>query len=341
MTGLGGTEATVLRIARGLAPELPVSVEQKARRAEASSQGVRFRPMDLGRTDPPGAVIVVINAWKVALRLRRSNPEARIYLWLHVFPGRHNRAMGARLAEAGIPILCVSRSHARILSAFLGAPDGLLHIPNPIDDALRPDATPRDPALLFYASSPHKGLDEVLDAFASLRRRLPALRLALADPGYMRWPLPVLPAGVIRLGAQDHAAVIARMRRSLCLFYPQTRFAETFGLVIAEANAVGCPALLHRGLGANDEVAASPGQTLDASDPEEIAARILSWRASPPAVSLAPHFRLSSVLGRWRALIGADIRSNFTTGARPWSATSLCSSRPPTPRPETTPATAT
>lgn len=322
MTGLGGTEATVLRIARGLAGTHPVSVEQKMRRDEEWAQGVRFHPMDLNRADPAGTVILVINAWKVALRLRRNNPAARICLWLHVFPGRHNRAMGLRLAEAGIPIVCVSQSHAAGLRDFLGGRGQILHVPNPIDDALRPDATPRDPDLLFYASAPHKGLDEVLTAFALLRRRLPELRLALADPGYMRWPMPPMPEGVIRLGVQDHTAVIARMRRSLCLFYPQTRFAETFGLVIAEANAVGCPALVHRGLGANDEVASSPGQTVDARDSEAIAARILSWRAAAPAVTLNPDYRLSAVLNRWRGLLApaarpTDIPSLYPEGARP------------------------
>lgn len=64
------------------------------------------------------------------------------------------------------------------------------------------------------------------------------------------------------------------MRSALCLFYPQTSFAESFGLVIAEANAVGTPALLHAGLGANEEFASSTEQCVDGSDPEAVAVLI-------------------------------------------------------------------
>ncbi|MFQ8433793.1 glycosyltransferase [Amaricoccus sp. W119] len=301
LAGLGGTEATVVRVAERLAPG--VTVFQTGRVRSERVSGVAYAAFDPARA-LPGApeIILVINSWKVALRLRRAHPDARIALWMHVFPGRHNRVMGPALAEAEIEIIGVSASHARALRSFLHMPrPPITHVFNPISDDLRPDATRRDPNLLLFASSPHKGLDEVYRAFGQLRARLPSLRLAVADPGYLRWRVGLAPEGVEHLGRLDPSALVSWMRRALCLFYPQTRFAETFGLVIAEANAVGCPALLHAGLGANDEVASDPSQLIDARDPDAIAARVLAWRATSPIVRARPEFRLSAVIEAWRS----------------------------------------
>tara|TARA_R110002096_G_scaffold235626_1_gene425956 strand:+ start:1060 stop:1392 length:333 start_codon:yes stop_codon:yes gene_type:complete len=107
---------------------------------------------------------------------------------------------------------------------------------------------------LFFCSSPHKGLNQVFRQFAALRERFPKLTHEVADPGYLAWDTGKIPDGVWLRGSLSHDRRIGRMRRALCLFYPQDSFAETFGLVIAEANAVGTPFLVQRGLGANDEV---------------------------------------------------------------------------------------
>lgn len=299
---LGGTEATVLRIAQGLADDVSVSVEQAARRVTETVKGVRFVPMDLNASAP--GTIVVINSWKVALICRRHNPQTRILVWQHVVPGKHLRPMLAGLANAGIGIVCVSRALAAMLRSFAtGRMPDLHAIPNPIADDLHPDATPRNRDLLFFASAPHKGLDQVLAAFVDLRETLPSLRLELADPGYLAWDTGAVPAGVTALGTLPHRDVIAKMRQSLCVFYPQTRFAETFGLVLAEANAVGCPVLVHRGLGANDEVVSDADQCIDAGDPDRIAAQIVAWRKTPPKPTLNSQFRATAVLQDWQRLL--------------------------------------
>lgn len=304
LKGLGGTEATLVRVCERLAPHRPLVVRQRARIVEAYVGGVRYAAFDMMRPLPEDPrVIVVVNAWKVALKLARLHPEARVHLWLHVFPGRHNRAMGASLKAAGIDVICVSRSHARWLEDFLGeSAPRITHIHNPVADHLAPDVTPRNSNLLLIASAPHKGLAQVFRRFEALRDRFPRLKLAVADPGYLAWPSGPVPRGVLPLGTLEHSALIAMMRRALCLFYPQDHFAETFGLVIAEANAVGCPALLQRGLGANDEVACDASQCIDTADPDAIAARIAALRAACPLTPLAwgrPEFRLSTVAERW------------------------------------------
>ncbi|MEQ3626422.1 MAG: glycosyltransferase [Celeribacter sp.] len=300
--GIGGTEATVLRNMEALASHFEFRLFQKACADERAAPGLRPLKAAWQDSDVDGPdAFVVINAWKIACRLRRSRPDIPISLWLHVHPGRHNRRMGAALADAGIDVVCVSDSHARSLREFLGegALPRITSIPNPVEDILQPDATPRDPDRLLFASAPHKGLRQVFGQFAELRRHLPELRLAVADPGYMAWDAGPVPDGVEILGSLSRADLLSEMRRALCLFYPQTQFAETFGLVIAEANAVGTPALVHHGLGANDEVAADPGQVIDANRPDEILARIRQWRAAPPRIRMPDKFRQHHVTIQW------------------------------------------
>ncbi len=304
--GLGGTEATILRVCMALAERADIVHYQKGRTTPDRTAAGRLLPLDAAFTPaaaPP--TYVVINAWKVACKLRKVHPDARILLWLHIFPGRHNRAMGKALVQAGVDVVCVSASHAKVFRAFV--PDAptltVRHIHNPIADDLTPDATSVDPDRLLFASSPHKGLAQVFRQFTALRDAFPDLHLAVADPGYLVWDTGPVPEGVTFLGALPHAALIAQMRRALCLFYPQTTFAETFGLVMAEANAVGLPVLAHHDIGANAEVLDDPRQLIDGTDTDQIIARIGTWRAARPAVTVNPDFRLRAVVRQWDDLL--------------------------------------
>lgn len=299
LAGLGGTEMTLATLAGELSHHIGVEVRQSARRGRIYESDVRFAPFDVNdRIIAP--VIVVINSYKVALKLARTHPEARIFLWLHVVPGKHCRKMGRLLHDAGISVICVSQAHADMLRGYLHDPLPRLEvIYNMIPDTLRPNDTPRDRDRLFFASAPHKGLDQVYEAFSEMRRRIPSLNLCVADPGYLAWDSGRVPEGVTVLGRLDRARVWHHMRRSLCLFYPQRRFAETFGIVLAEANAVGCPVLVQKGLGANDEVVSSPDQCVDTTDMDVLEARLRAWRDAPPEIAGRRDFRLSVVTARW------------------------------------------
>lgn len=303
--GLGGTEATVLRVATALEPQFEVTLYQHGRTNRHMSKAGLLHSLEALCPASGHDAIVVINRWKVALKLRKQHADIPIFLWLHVYPGRHNRKMGAALKSAEITVICVSNTHAKKLGDFLGAKDApeIRVIYNPLGDNLHPDDTPRNPNRLFFASSPHKGLAEVFDRFAVLRHSLPELTLAIADPGYLKWNTGPVPDGVVFLGSLSHAALIRHMRRALCLFYPQTSFAETFGLVLAEANAVGTPVLVHAGLGANSEIVADAGQQVDGRDPEQILKRIQTWRRALPQVTANPDFRLSKVAQQWAQLL--------------------------------------
>ncbi len=306
--GLGGTEATVLRVSRALSRHVEMVLFQKGRDAVGRDASGLMRPLPDAFGEHEATAFVVINSWKVACKLRKAHRHARILLWLHVHPGRHNRPMAEALSAAEVDVVCVSRSQAAWLRGFLDARAALRidHVYNPVVDDLAPDATSRDPARLLFASSPHKGLAQVFSQFRAAREAMPDLTLAVADPGYLAWDTGPVPDGVIFLGVLPHDALIREMRRSLCLFYPQTTFAETFGLVLAEANAVGTPVLVHHGLGANAEVAGDPAQLVDGADPAAICDRLRRWRARPPVVRSNPDFRLHAVTAAWSGLLDLD-----------------------------------
>lgn len=307
--GLGGTEATVLRVAGILARRVKVMHFQNGRDvAEQTAAGSALPLLDAfaPRED---TTFVVINSWKVATKMRKLHPSARILLWLHINPGRHNRPMATALSDAGIEVICVSSSHAARLRSFLGqdTPLRIGHIYNPIADDLHPDATPRDPNRLFFASSPHKGLAQVFAQFRAARQAIPGLTLVVADPGYLAWDTGPVPEGVTFLGTLPHKAVIEQMRSAICLFYAQTTFAETFGIVLAEANAVGTPVLVHRDIGANAEVIGDPAQMVDGNDISQIIERLQTWRLQMPSVRSNPEFRLDAVAQRWMSFLGLQV----------------------------------
>lgn len=303
--GLGGTEATVLRVATVLGAWFDITQYQNGRSHRYLCSAGELRPLQDLNTAKSPAALIVINRWKVAIKLRKQHPDTPIFLWLHVYPGRHNRKMGVALKAADVTVICVSKTHAEEFAGFVGAKDAprIRMIYNPLDNALHPDDTPRNPDRLLFASSPHKGLAEVFKQFTALRRDFPDMTLAVADPGYLRWDTGPVPEGVIFLGSLSHGALTRQARRALCLFYPQTSFAETFGLVLAEANAVGTPVLVHDGLGANAEIVANANERVDGHDASQILARIRAWRRAPPKVTANPAFRLNTVAQEWTQLL--------------------------------------
>lgn len=320
---LGGTEATVLRVAGGLARSRPVTVAQSARTRERhGGDHVRYVPWDFKRGLPDRddvSSVIVVRAHKVLPRVRRQHPDAGLFLWMHCFPGTRRRILGAMACREGCTVVTVSQHHRRVVLEHVTRDDPrvarelrIQTIYNPVDDHLMPDGTACDPDKLVFLSSPHKGLDQVLSAFRAVRASIPSMRLYVANPGYLERALPGDLRQVIPLGKLPHDEVIRHTREALCLFYPQHVFPETFGLVFAEANAVGTPVLTHP-LGSAEEVAGTPSEQLvDASDHDAIVERLARWRAGGrPHVRVDPRFRLSSVVGAWEDLLdGAEPRTS-------------------------------
>jgi glycosyltransferase involved in cell wall biosynthesis len=204
---------------------------------------------------------------------------------------------------------------------------------NPIDDALAPNGAPVDRNKLVFFSSPNKGLKFTLDAFRSLRRWMPELRLVVGNPGYkVRKSAEI--EGVEYLGPQPQARIHEEVRTALCTFFPNFVIPETFGLVFAESNALGTPVLTYD-CGAAAEVVGDRNQILPVTAADRIYEKLLThvspaWRAGParvaaslglfdayaervqawrsgarPQVGPDPRFRLATVVERWRALLAA------------------------------------
>ncbi|TNB49743.1 glycosyltransferase family 4 protein [Martelella lutilitoris] len=307
---VGGTEAVVLKVARALCADFRFHFYQNGRLDMDRDRYGLYRPLDaVSAANLSGVTgIIVINSWKAALKARRLNPDCPIFLWSHTHPGRHNRRMGEALAEAQIEIVCTSKAHAAHVTQFL-APENrrlpkICWIHSPVDDDLVADGTPRDRDRLFFPGMPMKGITEVLAKFAEIRKDRPELSLDIAEPGNLAWPDGRAPQGVNFLGRLSHSALIARMRRSLCVFYPQTRTHDTTSLLLAEANAVGTPVIAQRGLGANDEIVGTFGQVFDTDDLKALGERIDIWRLAPPIVDVLPTLRMKAVAGEWRAKLG-------------------------------------
>jgi glycosyltransferase involved in cell wall biosynthesis len=328
---LGGTEATLTRVADALGARV-----MQHNRCEDWQR--YLRPQHLA-----GIESVVVNRDARALALMRAHyPQARLYLWLHdrVRPGsRRAQALVAQaslLREARVTAICVSDwqrggVEATLARAQLAQAVRCLRIYNPVDDALQPDGTPVDPDKLVFFSSPNKGLDFTLDAFAALRRQLPQLRLVVGNPGY-KATRALSTAGVAFIGAQPQARMHAEVRGALCTFFPNFVIPETFGLVFAESHALGTPVLTHD-CGAALEVLGDRGEVLplpaSARLYEALAGRLAPrWRAAParlaaatglfaayaarlrswrdgarPRVGPDARFRLSAVTAQWQALL--------------------------------------
>jgi glycosyltransferase involved in cell wall biosynthesis len=330
---LGGSEATLVRVADALG----AFVIQHNRTADWE----RYR-----RPQPPLAGIesvILSRDPRVLPLLRAQYPGARLYLWLHDRIHPHSKRarwfthVRSALLEQAVTAVCVSDSQRAGVEATLrrlGLAQRVrsLTIYNPVDDALTPDGTPVDERKLVFFSSPNKGLDFTLDAFAALRRRMPDLRLIVGNPGY-RLKRTVARAGVEFLGPRPQAQMHAEVRGALCTFCPNFVIPETFGLVFAESHALGTPVLTHD-CGAALEVVGDRQQVLPLSAacrmyeaavgrlparwrgaPARLAAaaglfdpyveRVRAWRAGArPHAAPDPRFRLSSIRQQWVRLLG-------------------------------------
>lgn len=328
---MGGTEATVVRVADALG-----ALVVQHNRTSASG---RYLPPG---SDPAVSSVIVNRDSRALTDVRKLYPNARIHLWLHdrVRPrskrARRIAADVALLRELAVNVVCVSDTQRHAVEAalrWMGAGDRVsaCTIYNPVSEELRPDGTPFDDRKLVFLSSPNKGLKFTLDAFRAVRRAMPDLRLVVGNPGYKRGEAASID-GVEFLGAQPQVRIHEEVRTALCVFFPNFVIPETFGLVFAEAKALGTPVLTHD-CGAALEVLGDPDQVLPVTATQRLYEGLLSgcptrWRSLParaaaglglfdayierlrawrsggrPVTGPDPRFRLSTVTQRWRDIL--------------------------------------
>ncbi|HBP28824.1 MAG TPA: hypothetical protein DD666_05345 [Advenella kashmirensis] len=320
---MGGTELTAARVAEALAADHDLVVLQHCRQQVAcSAAGVCYEPggdwRKLAGTRNFDVVIIINSLKLLALWHKHAPAQTRLILWRHNFMGATHKETANLLGQTNAQMICVSHSHRRHTMAALGIAESsdaaarISVIYNPVvtvpiqGEPVLPGSVDVDQ--LLFASSPHKGMDQVLDNFTKLRERIPQLSLLVCNPGYLERSAPYCD-GVHYTGKLRSAQVHGHMRRSLCLFNAQSTFAETFGLVFAEAHSAGTPVVAQRGLGAVDEVVgAGDGQALDVNDTQAVYDVIMRWRGGlRPQLAMNPAFALETIKTEWLTLLDSNM----------------------------------
>lgn len=302
----GGTESTVTRLADRLAARHEVVVFQP-RRDLASYAKEPGKALYSGvPLSNPDSVVVLRNP-KGMQAVREQYPNAKLFLWLHDIVSADMVHHVQLLTETKTTVICVSEWHRTqcIETLKVGGYTGqfpVKRIYNPIDDDLKPDGILVDKNKLVFFSSPHKGLERTLNVFKNVRSFLPGASLYIANPGY--YPDSRENAvGIHQLGSLSHGTVLEHVRSALCVFHLNDVFPETFGLVYAEANAVGTPFITHP-IGATHEVSDHPAQLVNVKDPKQVIDRLVAWHSgNRPIVRGNPEFRLSKVVQEWNRLL--------------------------------------
>lgn len=303
---LGGTEATVVRIAEGLSKLdlFKVYVEQR-NRTTFGIYGATYIPPESMVLDP--RYVICLRDPNILEHARTRYPKAKLYLWSHDLASSNLGLTLSKLDNLKLEAnIVVSNYHKQQTMGHL-LPYGytgqykLKVLYNPIDDDLEPrDQTKVDKNKLIWFSSPHKGLDKALEIFKNLQSFNKDFRLFIANPGYFPDAAKDIKDSITILGPMRHRDIIQQVRYSLCVFYPNVSFPETFGLVFAEANAVGVPVLAHDFGAAREVLDSNPDQLLDCRNPVKVIDRVMRWyKDGKPTVSAKPQFRLARVIKTW------------------------------------------
>jgi glycosyltransferase involved in cell wall biosynthesis len=311
---LGGTEASIIRTANILTADYNVFVVQKFRnKPYVESDHLAYLPKSQLNDLNPDA-IVVLRKYPLLKGLRQQFPKAKLFLWIHTYKNTEYVFKRKGLAKTNTTIICNSNTHKRhtqklLNSGLLGNLACLLSSKTNVTYCYNPIPKPkayrlsRDSNKLLFFSSPNKGLDQVYKCFEFVNNRLPELKLYIANPGYKNSEELTSNKNIVILGSLPHDQMMQQVASSLCVFYPQDSFAETFGLIYAEANAYGTPVLAYD-LGSAREILDDNNPLIDANDYDydAIYELIKAWQKKFPQVQYNQAFSDESILNQWQVL---------------------------------------
>lgn len=306
---MGGTESSLLRTAHILATHgHEVSVFQQARTEHTSEHGIGFLGPDMLDNLTAPEHVVILRKFPQLFEFQQRFPKAQMHLWIHTYKNwEYVLKRGYRLKQPW-QLITNSQTHAadcdRLLHrGFLGRLFNLFKPKVPIHACHNPILEPkpqnvaRDLNKLLYLSAPNKGLDQVLTTFQRINRDLSDLRLCVANPGYRSEERQTI-ANVEYLGALPADQVRYHLASSLCVFYPQNSFAETFGLIYAEANALGTPVLAHD-IGAAREILHPNNPLIDANNLTQITETLKHWQQRLPTLGYRQEFSQHAIYAQW------------------------------------------
>ena len=314
---LRGTESTIVRIAHALSRYHPISIAQHCRNTTDNliSNGVRYISFATAHTLSPDIVILLRHPALIEM-ITAFFPQARHFLWMHNLPSRHLYTYANFMAKQGWQIIAVSHFHRKKIEMRLQGkwyqrlfrkqkgrvPVHVLY--NPIADDLDFNEMPIDSNQMIFTSSSYKGLIPTLKLFAMVREQFPEYELLIISPNDLDKDI-ILPKQARSVGPLPPHQLIQHIRESFCVFYPQTERVETFGLVYAEANAVGTPVLAHD-FGAASEILSHPCQLINGYNVSTVIEKIREWREQRPIVKAKTEFKLSNVIQSWLRLFESN-----------------------------------
>ncbi|MCF6288714.1 MAG: glycosyltransferase [Proteobacteria bacterium] len=310
---IGGTESSIVKTAMLLSQKHKVFVAQKSRKTTyIESLNLSFIPKnDIDQLNPD--FVVVLRKHPLLKKLSKQFPQAKLFLWLHTYKNTEYAFKRLSLAKTNATIICNSQTHAQhtneiLNNSLLGRLFSLFSKKTKVTYCYNPIIKPRQKNLdrninkLIFFSSPNKGLAQVVKTFNTINKQLPDLRLYIANPGYKNDESITLNKNINTLGSLPHQQMMDEVATSLCVFYPQDSFAETFGLIYAEANALGTPVLAHD-IGAAREILHRNNNLIDAKDSEQILNTVRAWQKQLPIVEYKQNFNDESVFEQWNSLL--------------------------------------
>jgi glycosyltransferase involved in cell wall biosynthesis len=256
---LGGTESSVIRCARELARRGHRVEVYSNCDAPVEDQGVFWRPLDGPR--PDGCDLYIACHQPELLGFVRKARRCAIWVLWPVNQLKHYKKLWRMWRYRPIPIL-ISLYQAQTYSPVLPRHTPQIVLPHALPDDVRglPPVAETPPPRAIFASHPSRNLRHLVEIWA--RHILPRVPDAVLDvygisglaPGedaWTKWENSILPPGMtaevkasVRIRPpQSREQLMDEMRRSRVMLYLGHK-AEAFCLAVAEAQALGVPAVL-------------------------------------------------------------------------------------------------
>lgn len=300
--GVGGTEASVIRLAEGFGfLGLRVAVMQHNRTMPVMGTSAYYLPMSM--IDEVDCInLIMLRGCQYVEKF----PKATKFSWHEDVPNEIMLHLKPLFIEHDVTVVGASKWHKGAIQELICNPQEsvnpkVTYVYNPVPDHLfvpKETQVKYDKNKLVWLASPHKGLAKAISLFERLVdvSGNKDFRLHIFNPGYFANEDTQSPY-VINHGSVPCAEIWQQASESLCVFYP-TSFKETFGCIAAEANAVHTPLLTHE-IAALGETVSGHGQFVKADDTTIINTVVKWYNGERPEVYGQNRFRTSEVIPQW------------------------------------------